>query len=324
MRVSHFHAPFGGMYLSAGGRISFGKNASGRGRRMEAIRYFEAEERPVLEKAFRAGATDVRVCTGVRPRILYGRREEIFSTVYTKERLLQLISRMLRHSLYAWEDELGEGFFTLEGGMRVGVSGRFSMRNGKVRLVSADSLLMRLAREVPGCAKDAVQEITKEGRIESALILSPPGMGKTTILRDMAREFSGRGYRVAVADERYEIAARHLGSGLDVGERTDVADGLLKHLLIQRLLRSMAPEILITDEIGRDEDAQAVADACRTGVNVIASAHAGSLEDALGRNCLSGMLREGAFNCVIVLGGAIGSIRRVHRCVFSEGAWRFD
>lgn len=280
---------------------------------LEAAEFFEDAERDRLYRACTEQITELRLRIGARPLMRSVAGEEIFGERIRQQTLDKILSGLLKHSLYAWEDELGRGYFTLESGARVGVCGMFSQGNGKTRLVSVQSMMLRVAREVRGCAERLTEIILKNGRIQNTLILSPPGMGKTTLLRDAARLLSESGKQVGIADERYEIAARRPGGqGMDVGERTDVASGLTKAQLLTGLIRSMAPQVVVTDEIGTKADAQAISEAARMGVSVIATAHAASLEDALKRRVLREILRNGAFRCAVVLDGGIGRIDRVH------------
>lgn len=220
------------------------------------------------------------------------------------------------HSLYAREEELSEGYFTVEGGMRVGVCGRMS--GG--RLTHIGSLAVRVAREAKGAADGVMEALFEDGRPVSALVISPPGLGKTTLLRDVARQLSdGTGGRVpvkvGVSDERGELAGCVLGvPALDVGARTDVMDGCPKREGMLCLIRSMSPDVIVTDELGRREDAEAVREAARSGVRVVASIHARDEQEAEERLGACARL----FRKRIVLGGGIGKIERI-----SEGnAWK--
>lgn len=254
---------------------------------------------------------EVRIRAGKRIALRYLDREELLDETLTQDELARLVSRLLEHSLYAWESELCEGFFTLEDGSRVGVCGRYAARDGKIEaLVHIGSLCLRIAREVRGCAEPIRALLGREAG--GVLVLSPPGLGKTTLLRDAARWMSAAGLNVAIADERSEIAAcRHGVPGFDLGERVDVMDGCHKVEAIARLLRSMAPEALVTDEVGGEEDARALLDAARCGVKLVASAHAGDLADARRRPAIARMLRGGAFHHAVVMGGRAGHIREI-------------
>jgi hypothetical protein len=159
----------------------------------------------------------------------------------------------------------------------------------------------------------------------SMLLLSPPGMGKTTMLRDIARQLSDGGMSVGIADERHELAACHMGlPTLDIGVRTDVMDGCPKALAIARMLRGMAPQVIVADEIGGEDDARALADAVRCGARIVASAHALGLEAALCRPNLRTVLDGGIVDIIALLGPRPGLVEGVWHRDRGEGvaAWR--
>lgn len=221
--------------------------------------------------------------------------------------------RMLSdHSIYACEDRFRQGFFSLPGGYRVGLTGRYTIMNGAPLLTHVGSISIRVAREIPGAADSVMPCLMQDGRALSTLILSPPMLGKTTMLRDIARQLAGRGFHVAIADERGELASCHDGiPQLDVGQTTDVCDSLPKRLAIPLLVRAMSPEVIITDELGHAEDAEAVREAARSGIAVMASAHAGSYQSALGRRALLPLLEDGLFERVVLLQDAPGHVAQV-------------
>ena len=282
--------------------------------------YFLKSEQEEMDRYSAFPVTEIRVRLNVRPVCIWNGKEGAFGKRYTFQMLEELILRMTGHSLYAWEDELGQGYFSMPLGVRVGVSGRFVQENGKTRLADAYSVLIRLAMEVEGCAEGIIDSLFKEGRAASMIVISPPGGGKTTFLRDAARLLSERGAQVCVIDERHEIAAFSGGqTHLNVGARTDICEGLNKAQAAFRLIRSMAPEVIVMDEIGSEEDAQAIWEAVKSGVIVLASAHAGNVLQACERKMLSGIMSGGAFQYALVLARPSGSAPLVYE--FREGIW---
>lgn len=256
------------------------------------------------------GLTELRLRPGGRPQLCFAQGDELLKDPLAPEEFRKIAARMLEHSLYAWEDELRQGFFTLPGGSRVGVCGRYAVENGRIgALTYISALCVRVSREVRGAGERLTAAMLEGGDVKSALLLSRPGMGKTTLLRDAARALSEAGRTVALADERGELAACRAGMPtLDVGERTDVMDMCPKRLAIAHMVRALKPDVVVTDEVGDREDAAAVLDARRCGTAVLASAHAASVEDAARRPALREMLSMGAFDLVARIDGGLGRI----------------
>lgn len=213
-----------------------------------------------------------------------------------KSHLSSCLEQFTASSLYAWEHELSCGYLTLEGGHRVGFCGTCTVKEGRVTGVrDISSINVRIARQMKGVSDELMPYLTREERVKNTLIISPPGCGKTTLLRDIARNLSDgfegfEGVDVAVADERGEIGATCRGTvGNDLGIRTDVLDGCPKAEGMVMLLRTMSPRVLMTDEIGSEQDADAISQALRSGVSVIASAHGRDRRDVFDR--MPGLVR---------------------------------
>ena len=225
----------------------------------------------------------------------------------------RLLDNLSQHGLYRIEEKLKTGCLTLAGGVRVGVTGIAQETSGLIFPVT--SFCFRVPREVIGCAEELMKRIRgKNGEdYESTLIVSPPGAGKTTMLRDMIRIASNDGFCVAVADERHELCAMDDdGAAFDIGNNTDVMSAMPKSRAIMRMLRSMAPQVIACDEIGSEEDASALAEACRCGVRVFASAHAWDECALFQRKTLRDCLQSGAFSKIAVLDGRTrGRLKRI-------------
>ena len=257
---------------------------------------------------------------------LEGGGEALSSEPLEPGALGRILAALMEYSVYARQAELDRGFFTLDDGSRVGVCGRMVADGARLGMAEIGSACVRVARAMPGCADGLMDAIAPpDGPLRSALLLSPPGLGKTTMLRDIARQLSDGGRCVGMADERHELAACHLGvPTLDVGMRTDVMDGCPRNAAIAAMLRAMAPQVVVADEIGGEEDARALADAVRCGAAIVTSAHAASLEEALARPGLRAVLGAGVVDVVALLGPRPGQVRQVWRRGDGEGvaAWR--
>ncbi len=205
----------------------------------------------------------------------------------------QEIQRMVLHnceaSLYAYEAEVRQGFLPVKGGHRIGLVGQAVLgdRDEVKTLKNISGVNIRIAHQIFGVADAVLPYIYIKGRPESTLLIAPPGCGKTTLLRDMVRMISdgnsyGAGMNVGVVDERGEIAACHMGIPQnDVGCRTDILDACPKREGLLQLIRSMAPGVIAVDEIGKEEDMQAIMYAVTCGVQVFATIHGSNMADVL-------------------------------------------
>ncbi len=230
---------------------------------------------------------------------------------------LQLFSS---YSLYAYEDEVRHGFLTVAGGHRAGICGRAVTDNGAVRSFQYVSAMnIRLAHQIKGSA-DPVMRYVRQGKEPlSTLIISPPRCGKTTLLRDLIRQFSNGtanipGKNVGVVDERSEIGGCYMGIPQnDIGIRTDILDCCPKVQGIMMLIRSMAPDIIAVDEIGDMKDADAVRAAFYCGCRLLATVHGSSMEDIRQKPLFRQLMGEGMFERYLLLDhDRIGTLQAVY------------
>lgn len=240
----------------------------------------------------------------------------------TREDCARLLEMLTNHSVYSFEEELKRGFITMEGGHRVGLAGRTVLESGCVRQIrDVSGFNIRIAREVRDCARPVLPLVMDPaGRtVHHTLIVSPPQHGKTTMIRDLARLISWGywpaarnacgGLKVGIVDERSEIAACVKGvPRFDVGPRTDVMDGCPKAEGMMMMVRSMSPDVIVADEIGRPEDARAVHEAVHAGIRVMATAHGSGFQDVLRRPALRQLAEEGVFGRIVVLRKRGGSV----------------
>jgi stage III sporulation protein AA len=232
--------------------------------------------------------------------------------VCSREDLNQTMQLISRNSIYAFETELRLGYLTIAGGHRVGLAGQAILAEAGLKaLKNITSLNIRLAREVRGAADTVAPYIIGGNRrVYSTLFISPPRCGKTTVLRDLVRQLSSGvahlgfpGVQVGLVDERSEIAACRDGSpSVDLGPRVDVLDGCPKATGMLMLIRAMAPQVVVTDELGREEDALAVQEALHAGVSVIASVHGRNEADIAGRPYIGELVRQKFFERYVILG----------------------
>ncbi|MCD7745490.1 MAG: stage III sporulation protein AA [Lachnospiraceae bacterium] len=224
------------------------------------------------------------------------------------------------YSLYAFDEEVRQGFFTIPGGHRVGLAGHAEMDERGVRCIRFISFLnIRLSHQRKGCADALMPFLYQDGEVCHTLIVSPPGGGKTTLLRDIIRQISdggplGAGRTVGVVDERSELAGAYLGVPQnDLGMRTDVMDGCTKAEGMMMLLRSMSPHVIAVDELGGSRDGDALENVFHCGCRLIATVHGASVDELEKKPLLQSLQRAQRFDRYVVLGGrdAPGRIREI-------------
>ncbi|SHJ59764.1 stage III sporulation protein AA [Clostridium cavendishii DSM 21758] len=271
------------------------------------------------------GVQEIRIKIN-RPLILIKNNSEIISDyVVTTEDVKIIMQRMSGYSIYAFEEELKQGYITINGGHRVGIAGQCVIENNQIKTIKAiSSLNIRICREIIGCSNVLIREIINKnkGELYNTVIVSPPKCGKTTMLRDIVRNISNgignidfKGRKVALIDERSEIAASFNGiPQMNLGIRTDVYDNCIKSQGMMMAIRSMGPEVIVCDEIGTDKDVEALLMAYNCGVNIITTLHGADINDIYNRPVFNKLLENRVIKKVVVLSNlnGVGTIEKVH------------
>ena len=286
------------------------------------IRRLLAEARPEYDRLYeirlRAGRPVFLVYAGGE-RFLRIKGQEPY--LVTRQDLKETLEYVSGYSLYAYEDEIRQGYISVQGGHRIGVTGKVILNGDRIRGMKYISCInVRLAHQIPGCADAVMSYIQSKNHIAHTLIVSPPRCGKTTLLRDVIRQLSnGRnnisGVTVGVVDERSELAGSWQGIPQnDLGMRTDILDACPKAEGMQMLVRSMSPDVVAVDELGKEEDFRAVESVIHCGCRLIATAHGNSVEDILNQPFFQKLKKMEVFERYIVLGGRdqIGQIKGIY------------
>ena len=267
---------------------------------------------PLLEIRLRCNAPLELVFDG-SDRVVFGNNG---TPMIDADELHMLVARLTAFSAYAWENERRDGFITV-GGCRVGLSGRMiRTEDGVLGFSNVSGVCIRIVREVKDCARPLLTHLTKNGAFLSTLLISAPGCGKTTLLRDLIRINSDglygvRASRVGVADERFELSGDSSGAiAFDLGMRTDVISGITKADAMVRIVSTLTPDILAMDELNSARDAEALLDSRGKGITVLATAHGSSLDELRMRQSIRTLLTENVFQRIVILGG-VGILQSV-------------
>ncbi|AUG57673.1 stage III sporulation protein AA [Acetivibrio saccincola] len=233
-----------------------------------------------------------------------------------QEQILKTLTLISENSIYAYQDEIKNGFLTLKGGHRVGIAGRVVLEGERIKNIKdISSLNIRISKEITDCSLKIIKYIINDkNEVYNTLIISPPGCGKTTMLRDITRNLSDgieklgfKGVKVGLIDERSEIAACYRGvPQKKVGVQTDVLDACPKQLGMTIMLRSMSPDVIVTDEIGGRGDKDSIIEVLNAGIKIITTAHGYNISQLKTRKEVLSLMEEKVFERFIVLSGEEG------------------
>ena len=278
----------------------------------DILRYFPDNIRVVLENEINNNLVieEIRIRNS-KPIILkLNNSEKIINYIVQTEDVLKILQSICENSIYSYQNQICEGFITIKGGHRIGITGSAVIENNQVKNLNyISNLNFRIARQIIGCSNNIIKEIInqEENTIYNTLIVSSPGAGKTTLLRDIIRNLSNgteeiTGKNIGVVDERGEIAAMYKGIPQnDLGIRTDIIENIKKSIGMKMLIRSMAPEIIVADEIGSKEDVQEINYAVCSGIKGIFTAHGNLLEDLKLNPAIAELIEKYIFERLIFL-----------------------
>ena len=287
------------------------------------VTVFPTSIRPRMRKINWDGLEEIRVRIGWPVELIYGNHNEWlgnYDSMIDRQCLDEMLNYITGYSIYAMDEEIKQGYITFTGGHRIGITGHATyeaLRDSKgtmiTNIVDIGGLNIRIAHERKGCAEKIVSYLRKGDSIYNTLIFAAPGVGKTTYLRDVIRLLSDgsvqredvslhNGLKICVIDERSEIAACVDGKPQnDLGKRTDVLDACPKEIGMKMVLRSMSPNVIAVDEIGKEEEFALLEQMRCSGVKVLGSIHAGDMDEVLRNPMIRKSVETGAIERFVEL-----------------------
>lgn len=269
-----------------------------------------------------------------RPLIMnIDNKELIKDYVSTQEDIKFVIQKISNYSIYAFEDEIKQGYITVKGGHRVGICGNCVIHNDSIKTIKdISSINIRVCKEIVGCSLKVIPYVVENERVFNTIIISPPQSGKTTLLRDLVKNLSDgkrsmgvKGKKISVIDERSEICGCYNGvPQMNVGMRTDILDNCPKSQGIMLAIRSLSPEVIVCDEIGTKRDVESIMMAINCGVSIIATIHGEGIEDISKRKVFGEIIENKLFERAIILSckKGVGTLDSVYDFSNNKLLWR--
>lgn len=292
---------------------------------MQILKFFPNKIAMILKEnlqSFDKNVEEIRLRAGQPIIIKLSNKDIVLEYKITSSDLLEILEKLCESSLYSYQTQICNGYITVVGGHRVGITGSVVMQENKIiNIKYISSLNFRIAKQVIGCSNEILKYIINydNNSIYSTLIVSPPGIGKTTILRDIIRQLSNgignfTGKTIGLVDERSEISAIYKGVPQnDVGIRTDILENIPKNIGMRMLIRSMAPQIICADEIGSMEDIDSIKYIVCSGVKGIFTVHGSNMEELNSNLCIKELLNLNIFERVIFLDEKIkGNLKEIY------------
>ncbi|GAA0177228.1 stage III sporulation protein AA [Clostridium sediminicola] len=268
---------------------------------------------------------EIRLRSNKPIAIYIDENEKILNYIIKPNDLSKIIQRMSNYSMYAFDEELKQGYITIKGGHRVGICGSCVINKGEVKTIkNISSLNIRISRQIINCSKKLLPYLMKNSNLMNTIIISPPKCGKTTLIRDISRNLSNgftlnntkiRGMKVCIIDERSEIGGCYNGTPqLDVGNRTDIMDNCMKSSGIMMAIRSMSPDVIICDEIGTYDDIKSIIAALSSGIKLITTIHGFGIEDLNNRDVFREIIKNKVFKRAVILSNRnkVGTIEYIY------------
>ena len=259
---------------------------------------------------------EIRLRVGQPIQLFFGGKRKFLESkgIFSKALIEQTLMKMCGDSLYSVESSINDGFLTLKGGHRVGLVGT-AYGNGKnISVSNISSMNIRISREHENCSSEIYEKVFDEG-LKNLLIIGEPLSGKTTIIRDLARKLSETsGYRVALIDERNEIASTHLGENQhNVGKSCDILTGYSKDQGMRIAIRGLSPEVIVCDELAGENDIETLNQCINSGAKIVATIHGEISKNGTVRHSIEELLQSKIFDYVVFLSGRnyIGQITNI-------------